>query len=125
MIRDCFIRTFDDSVCVNGNEYLLPEEAGVGAGVTRSDIFENVLVEKCTIWNDWGRALEIGAETRAKEIRNVTFRDCDVIWHTDPPLDVQNCDTAFVHDITFDDIRVEYDDDMPYLNLKHCVRKLA
>ena len=115
VIRNCFIRTFDDSICVKGNEYLLPEEAGVGAGVRRSDIFENVLVEKCTVWNDWGRALEIGAETCAREIRNVTFRDCDVIWHTDPPLDIQNCDNALVHDITFDDIRVEYDDDMPYL----------
>ena len=73
------------------------------------DVFEDVIVERCTIWNDWGRALEIGAETRAKAIRNVTFRDCDILAVHDVALDVQNCDQAEVHDIRFENIRVECD----------------
>lgn len=107
-IRNCFLRTFDDSICVKGFDYVLPESEMLHNGVMH-DIFEDVVVERCTIWNDWGRALEIGAETRAKEIRNVVFRDCDVIAMHDPPLDIQNCDQAYVHDITYENIRIEYD----------------
>jgi len=111
-IRDSFIRTYDDSICVKGFDYALPETDMLHDGVLH-DVFEDVLVERCTIWNDWGRALEIGAETRAREIRDVTFRDCDVLAVQDVALDVQNCDQAHVHDVTFENIRVEYDPDAP------------
>jgi hypothetical protein len=107
-IRDCFIRTFDDSICVKGFDYVLPESQMLHNGVMH-DVFEDVVVERCTIWNDWGRALEIGAETRAREIRNVVFRDCDVLALHEPPLDVQNCDHAYVHDVVYENIRIEYD----------------
>ena len=111
-IRDSFIRTFDDSICVKGFDYVLPESEMLHEGVLH-DVFENVLVERCTIWNDWGHALEIGAETRAKEIRDVTFRDCDVLALHNEPLDVHNCDQAHIHDIVFENIRVEYDPAAP------------
>jgi len=111
-IRDCYIRTYDDSICVKGFDYVLPERDMLHNGVMH-DVFEDVLVERCTIWNDWGRALEIGAETRAKEIRNVTFRDCDVLAYHTVALDVQNCDQAHVHDVRFENVRVEYDPEMP------------
>ena len=111
-IRDSFIRTYDDSICVKGFDYVLPEEEMLHDGVLH-DVFEDVLVERCTIWNDWGRALEIGAETRAREIRDVTFRDCDVLAVHDVALDVQNSDQAHVHDILFENIRVEYDSAAP------------
>jgi len=105
-IRDCFIRTYDDSICVKGFDYILPESEMLHDGIMH-DIFEDVLVERCTIWNDWGRALEIGAETRGREIRNVTFRDCDVLECHSVVADVQNCDQAHVHHITYENIRVE------------------
>jgi len=59
------------------------------------------------IWNDWGRCLEIGAETRAEEICNITFRDCDIVFLQDCGCDVQNVDDALVHDVVFEDIRIE------------------
>ena len=111
-IRNSFVRTYDDSICVKGFDYILPERDMLHKGVLH-DVFEDVLVERCTIWNDWGRALEIGAETRAREIRNVTFRDCDVLAVHDVALDVQNCDYAHVHDIVYENIRVEYDPEAP------------
>jgi len=42
----------------------------------------NVRVHNNVIWCDWGRALEIGAETSAPEIANVRFQDCDIIRTT-------------------------------------------
>ena len=70
----------------------------------------NVVVERCVLWNDWGRALEIGAETSAPEIANIVFRDCDIIRTTHIAMDIQHGDRATVRDILFEDIRVEVDD---------------
>ena len=77
------------------------------------DVFKNVLVENCVIWNDWGKALEIGAETRAEEICDVCFRNCDLIHLTGAALDCMNVDYADVHDVTYEDIRIEADEVIP------------
>ena len=75
--------------------------------------FRNITVRRCVIWNDWGRCLEIGAETRAEEITDVLFEDCDVIHAMHDVLDVQNVDYADVHGITYRNIRVELDEVIP------------
>ena len=118
-ISDCFIRTFDDSICVKGFDcyYDGDVEAAVREAMYRNgkayDVFKNVLVENCVIWNDWGKCLEIGAETRAEEICNVTFCACDLIHLTGPALDCMNVDYADVHDIAFSDINIEADEIIP------------
>ena len=106
-IHDCFVRAFDDCICVKGFDYT-QDEADMRHGGEVYDTFDDVIVEKCVIWCDWGRSLEFGAETRAKEISNVTFRDCDLIHNAHIAMDVQNVDYADIHDVTFTDIRVEY-----------------
>ena len=37
------------------------------------NIIENIIVDSCVLWNDWGRALEIGASIVADTIKNVSF----------------------------------------------------
>jgi hypothetical protein len=106
-IRNCFIRTFDDSICVKGFDFYQKEEDMLHNG-KNYNLFDDIIVEKCVIWTDWGKSLEIGAETRAAEIRNVIFRDCDIIRGSSIVLDVMNVDYADVHDILFEDIRVDY-----------------
>ena len=118
-ISDCFLRTFDDSICVKGFDcyYDGDVEAAVTAAMYRGskayDVFENVLIERCVIFNDWGKSLEIGAETRAEKIYHITFRNCDIIHLTGTALDVMNVDYADVYDITFKDIRIEADEAIP------------
>ena len=119
LIEHCFLRTFDDSICVKGFDcyYAGDVEAAVQAAMYRNgqayDVFKNVLVRDCVIWNDWGKCLEIGAETRAEEICNIIFEDCDVIHVCGAVLDCCNVDYADVHDITFRRIRVEMDEIIP------------
>jgi len=100
-IEDCFVRSFDDSIVLKGfNRYR----------DTPSDdlpVVEGIVARRCTIWNDWGRALEIGAETQADHIRKVVFEDCDIVHHVHIAMDIQNGDRADVHDIRFENIRVE------------------
>ncbi|MBE7025326.1 MAG: hypothetical protein E7408_04660 [Ruminococcaceae bacterium] len=111
-ISGCFIRTFDDSVCVKGFDYRQNEADMYRDGVWY-DSFQNIVVSDCTIWNDWGKCLEIGAETRAKEICDVTFKDCRIIHVMGRPLDICNVDYADVHDVCYENISVEYDDCIP------------
>ena len=96
-VSDCFLRTFDDSLCAKGHTGY------------RYDTCEDILFERCVIWNDWGKALEIGAETRAEHLRGIVFRNCDVIHTTGPAIDILNVDYGRVHDVLFEDIRIETD----------------
>ena len=118
-ISDCFIRTFDDSICVKGFDcyYEGDVEEAVRRAMYRNgkayDVFRHVLVENCVIWNDWGKSLEIGAETRAEEISDIVFRNCDIIHLTGAALDCMNVDYADVHDILFENINVEADERIP------------
>jgi len=96
-VADCFVRTYDDSLCAKGHTGY------------RFDTCEDIVFENCVIWNDWGKALEIGAETRAEHIRGIVFRNCDVIHATHPAIDIMNVDYGRVHDVLFEDIRIQYD----------------
>ena len=118
LIEDCFIRTFDDSVCVKGFDcyYEGDVEKAVNEAMYRNgkayDVFRNTVVRNCVIWNDWGKCLEIGAETRAEEIYDIVFENCDIIHVNSSVLDSYNIDYADVHDVTYRDINVEYDDEI-------------
>ena len=53
--------------------------------------------------------MEIGFETRCDTIKNVTFRNCDII-HVEGPegtFTIHNGDRAVVKNVLYDDIRVE------------------
>lgn len=119
VIDNCFIRTFDDSVCIKGFDcyYDGDVEAAVKAAMYRNgkayDVFKNVLVKNCTVWNDWGRCLEIGAETRTEEIKDIVFENCDIIHVSANPLDCFNVDYAYIHNVVYRNINVEYDDIIP------------
>ena len=105
IVEDCFIRAGDDCVAVKASTY----RHDIGGGDVR-----NIRVEGCTLWNDnCGNGLEIGYETRCDSIRDVTFRDCDII-HTEfeghqsgAALSIHNGDRAEIGDILYEDIRIE------------------
>ncbi|RLD71537.1 MAG: hypothetical protein DRI98_04920 [Bacteroidetes bacterium] len=99
LIEDCFIRAFDDNIALKG--------------MKRRDLFmdgsslRNIEVRNCVLWNDWGRALEIGAETVADSIYNIRFLNCDIIHFVHIAMDIQNGDRALITNVLFENIRVE------------------
>lgn len=95
-IRNSFLRTFDDCITVKG--FKLNNELPV----------ENILAENCVLWCDWGKAFEIGAETCAPYLKNITFCDCDVIHGGSIMLDIAQGDGGDIYDVLFDNIRLEY-----------------
>ena len=101
-IRDSFVRSFDDSIVLKG---LTGKQENFGDRPER-----NIRVSNLVLWCDWGRALEIGAETSAPEIADVVFRDIDVLRAGFVAMDIQHGDRAAVHDVHYENIRVEMDD---------------
>jgi len=95
-VRNCFLRTYDDSICVKGHDGY-------------SQLCEDILIENCVVWNDWGQSLHIGAETRAEKMCNITFRNCDVIRNTYAAMSIANVDYGEVYNVLYEDIRVECD----------------
>ena len=119
LIENCFIRTFDDSICVKGFDCF--QNGDVDQAVYKAmhhngyvyNCFRNITIRNCVIWNDWGKALEIGVETRAEKMYGITFENCDVIHVTSVPLDCGNVDYADIYDVVYRNIRVELDDTIP------------
>lgn len=96
VIRNSFLRTFDDCIVVKG--FKLNNNLPV----------ENILAENCVLWCDWGRNLEVGAETSAPYMKNITFRNCDIINGCHVMFDIQHGDKAKLSDVHFENIRIEY-----------------
>jgi hypothetical protein len=97
-IKNCFIRAFDDAIVFSGSR---------GAYKEHYNIMENIIVDNCVIWNDWGRALEIGAGTVADTIKNISFSNCYIPHFTAVAMDIQNCDRGYIKDIRYDNISIE------------------
>ncbi len=106
LVEDCFFRAADDCVCIKAHG--LGEETSVVKNV------EDVLVRRCVIWNaEPGNAIEIGYGLCCREIRDLHFTDCDIV-HCEYEgnmggacMSIHQADTAYIHDIFYEDIRVE------------------
>ncbi|MCL4483966.1 MAG: glycosyl hydrolase family 28 protein [Bacteroidetes bacterium] len=98
IIRNSFIRAFDDNIVIRGTRG--PYNEGY-------KMIENIAVDSCVLWNDWGRALEIGASTVIDTMKNITFSNCHIPHFTSVAMDIQNCDRGTVKDVHFKNISIE------------------
>jgi hypothetical protein len=94
-VERSYLRTMDDLIVVK-----TPDRDG---GESR-----DIAARQCVLWNELAHALSIGAELRAN-VENVHFSDCDVIHDKGREwlLRVYHCDDADIHNVDFDNIRIE------------------
>ncbi len=114
-VRGCFLRNGDDNVAIKA----LHAKRGSGVGQScpgaytgdwEADV-QDILVEGCAFYNDCGgSSMEIGYETRAGRIGDVTFRDIDVMAVHDfgSVFGIHNGDRATVENILWENIRVDH-----------------
>jgi hypothetical protein len=95
-IANGFFRDFDDCIVLKGIK-----------GWDRSNQ-HHITVTGCTVWCDWGSALEIGAETCADEYDDIEWENCDVIHASHVFMRIHNSDRAHVKNVVYRDIRCEY-----------------
>jgi hypothetical protein len=89
---DCFVRSWDDSLVVKGYG---------------SDI-KDITFENCILWTDLAQSCEIGYETRANTIEDITFKNITVLHNFHKPvLSIHNGDNALVRNIHYENIIVE------------------
>jgi hypothetical protein len=105
VVSDSFVRAFDDALVLKGLKF--------GQKSFDDRPVRNVQFRRCVLWCDWGRAMEIGAETCAPEIADITFEDCDIVRTTHIAMDIQHGDRAAIRNIRFHRIRVEIDAQNP------------
>ncbi len=68
IVKNSFIRSFDDCFVVRG-PYLPDETQNV----------ENVAIENCVLWCDWGKAFEVWCGDKPGTIRNVSHKNNYII----------------------------------------------
>ncbi len=107
LVKNCFFRTNDDCVAVKAKDIRGDHAPGCKK-------VQGVEVTGCVMWNARaGNAMEIGYETRADEIRDIVFSDCDIIrcefegYQSGATFSIHNGDRAVVSNVLFRDIRVE------------------
>lgn len=98
-VRDCFVRSFDDTVVIKG---VLPY---------KDRAVEDVTVERCVLWCGWGKTIEPGIETWASAFRRIRFSDCDLVRNSSSALNVSAGGSAVLEDFVFENIRVEMQTD--------------
>ncbi len=94
LVENVFLRIWDDGLCVKGLE--------------TGNLYD-ILFQNCILWNDFARPIEMGVSLRADEVYNITYRDIDIIHSLTgyPVMGIHHGDRANVHDIYFENIRVE------------------
>ena len=100
-ISDSYVRSFDDTISIKG----IPPY--------RNHAVEDVTVERCVLWCQWGKTLEPGVETYASAFRRLVFRDCDLIHNDVAAINVSAGGSTAVEDVLFEDLRVELQSDTP------------
>jgi hypothetical protein len=111
----CFFRTKDDCIAIKAprKEYFpaakLPDNLSSAAKPESDFDVDNVVVQRSVFWNaEWGNALEIGFELLTPHVRNIVWRDCDIIRvETGAVFSIHNGDSAAVEDVRFENVRVE------------------
>jgi hypothetical protein len=93
-VNNCFIRNNDDGLVVKA--------------FNTGDV-KNIFFSNCILWNDFARPIEVGYENRADHIMNVHFNDIDIVHSLAgyPAIGIHEGDRAEIHDIFFEDIRIE------------------
>jgi hypothetical protein len=91
-VSNCFVRSWDDSLVVKGY-----------GSDTKGVTFDN-----CIVWTDLAQSCEIGYETRANTIEDITFKNITVLHNFHKPvLSIHNTDNALVRNIHYQNIVVE------------------
>ena len=101
-VKNCFIRSFDDCFVARGR-HLLGETEDV----------ENVTVENCVMWCDWGIAFEVWNGRYPGTIRNVSFKNNYIIHLSAVAMDITTwygSSESVISNISFEKIYIDGED---------------
>ncbi|WP_294081958.1 glycosyl hydrolase family 28 protein [Proteiniphilum sp. UBA5384] len=109
-IKNCFIRTDDDCIAVKG----------VHANTLN---VERITVEDCVLWCDRARIFLLGHESRAAYMRDLKFKNIDIVHFTMTPLLLEPGENMRLENVTFEDIRINGEGQDELIRLKPTVNQ--
>jgi hypothetical protein len=107
-IDGCFLRNNDDCIVAKAFD---ARGSGDDMTVDGGKDVDGLLVQNCTLWNDaGGNVMEIGFELRTASVRNIVFRNIDVLagHGYGAVFSIHVGDRAIVSDVLWEDIFVEH-----------------
>lgn len=110
-VKNSFIRSFDDCIITRG-AYLEGEDGNV----------EDVTVENCVLWCDWGKSLETWCGHKPTEIKNITFKNIYMIHLHAVAMNITTwfgSDRSVVNGITYENIYIDTDEQCDKYLMQH------
>jgi polygalacturonase len=101
-IANSIVRTDDDSISPKG------------MGFAGGQAVENLTVENCVLWTDRAHICRFGAECRAEVMRNMVFRNLDIlhfpdIWTSDEVpfcISLEPAEDMPIQNVLFENVRI-------------------
>jgi hypothetical protein len=112
LITDCFIRSDDDCVALKGLDFSAPN----------SNV-ERIIVENSILWCDRARIFLLGHESRAEFMRDITFRNLDIIHFSMTPFLLEPGEDMKLEDITIENIRIHGEGQREFIRLRPVVNQ--
>ena len=111
-IRDCFIRTDDDCIAMKGIKF----------GSTNDNV-EYITVENCLLWADRARIFLLGHESRAKYMRDVKFKNIDIIHFSMTAFLLEPGENMKLENVIFEDFRINGEGQKELIRLEPTVNQ--
>ena len=112
LITDCFIRSDDDCIALKGLDF----------SAENSNV-ERITVENSTLWCDRARIFLLGHESRSAFMRNITFRNLDIIHFTMTPFLLEPGEDMRLENITIENIRMHGEGQREFIRLRPVVNQ--
>ena len=113
LINNCFIRTDDDCIAVKGMRFLPDKNNNV----------ERVTVENSILWCDRARVFLLGHESRAEYMRDIIFRNLDILNFGWTAYLLEPGENMRMDNIVFEDIRMYGEGQRELIRLKPVVNQ--
>ncbi len=113
LITDCFIRSDDDCIALKGLNY---QRNG-------SNNVERITVENSTLWCDRARIFLLGHESRAEFMRDVTFRNLDIVHFSMTPFLLEPGEDMKLQNVRIENIRIHGEGQQSLVRLKPVVNQ--
>ena len=109
-IRNCFIRSDDDCFALKG--------------ITSDNVnVERVTIEDCILWCDRARVILMGHESRADYMRDIVFRNIDVVHFVMTAFLLEPGENMKMENVVFDNFRINGEGQRELIRLKPVVNQ--
>lgn len=95
-IKNSFVHSFDDTITIKAIDRYCDRDN------------ENIHIDGCVLWCDWGKPCEVGIETLCREYKHISFTNSDILRAGSAAFDIANGECAQISDVVFENNSVEY-----------------